>query len=328
MATVSERPRTWRLRVRILLVTLIVCTAATMAQEFSVASFRLLPNDVSAFIEPVRDLNNEPCALVKVEAPEDFAFSSPLGIVKRKDEVGEIWLYLPKGTRTLTLKHPEWGVLRDYRFSKALESRMTYELKLNMPKQTPIIQELHDTIVEIKTVIDTVAITKKREPMPWSGHILMTSAIHSDGPSWGIMLAAMRRHGGFVHLSGNLKTTGKTVGTCDKEGNLTGMTVKPYYTGTTRHSSYTVTVGGIHHLTHGLCLYEGMGYGRTATAWQRTESSGGGYLLNEGLTHKGITGELGLLMSFGRVSVAASAITIAGKQWQGNIGVGIKLGKR
>ena len=48
-----------------------------------------MPNDVSAFITPVRDLNDEPCALVKVEAPSDFAFSTPLGIVSRKDEVGE-----------------------------------------------------------------------------------------------------------------------------------------------------------------------------------------------------------------------------------------------
>lgn len=65
-----------------------------------------MPNDVSAFITPVRDLNDEPCALVKVEAPSDFAFSTPLGIVSRKDKVGEIWLYLPKGSKLLTIKHP------------------------------------------------------------------------------------------------------------------------------------------------------------------------------------------------------------------------------
>lgn len=53
--------------------------------------------------------------------------------MKRKDEVGEIWLYLPKGTQRLTIKHPEWGVLRDYRLGKPLESRMTYEMKLNLP---------------------------------------------------------------------------------------------------------------------------------------------------------------------------------------------------
>ena len=57
----------------ILLFILSLWSASVQAQEFSVAGFRLLPNDVSAFITPVRDLNDEPCALVKVEAPSDFA---------------------------------------------------------------------------------------------------------------------------------------------------------------------------------------------------------------------------------------------------------------
>lgn len=298
------------------------------AQEYSVASFRLLPNDVSAFIHPVRDLNNEACALIKVEAPSDFAFSSPLGIVKRKDEVGEIWLYLPKGTKTLTLKHPEWGVMRDYRLGKPLESRMTYELKLKLPKITPIIQEKHDTIVEIKTVIDTIAIPKVRPKMPLSIHALATVALHEDGPSYGIMLAMMRRHGFYIHASSNLKTTGTTTGTCREDGSIGSMgtdSYKPYYTGDTRHSNYTLTAGAIHYLTHGVCIFEGAGYGRAATAWKVSESSGGGALLNEGLTHKGMTAQLGVLASFGKLSVAASAITIAGKQWQGSIGIGIKL---
>lgn len=154
MAVRSEKLRVGSFRLTILLFILNLWSASVQAQEFSVAGFRLLPNDVSAFITPVRDLNDEPCALVKVEAPSDFAFSTPLGIVSRKDKVGEIWLYLPKGSKLLTIKHPEWGVLRDYRFSKPLESRMTYELKLKLPKPTPIIQEKHDTIVEVKTVID------------------------------------------------------------------------------------------------------------------------------------------------------------------------------
>lgn len=74
------------------------CSTAR-AQQFSVARFRVLPNDVSAFITPVRDLNDEACALLKVTATPEYAFSSPLGIVLRKDKVGEIWLYLPKGTK-------------------------------------------------------------------------------------------------------------------------------------------------------------------------------------------------------------------------------------
>ncbi len=296
------------------------------AQEFSVASFRVLSNDVSAFINEVRDLNDEACALIKVEAPSDFAFSTPLGIVKRKDEVGEIWLYLPKGTKMLTLKHPEWGVLRDYHLGKPLESRMTYELKLNLPK--PAITEKHDTIVQIKTVTDTIAIPQAKPKLPLAIYALATVALHQDGPSYGIFFAMMKRNGFFLHANSDFKSIGKTEGNCDKDGNIDPTGTKPYYSGNTRHSNYTLTAGAIHHVSHGICLFEGIGYGRHATAWQRSESEGGGYLLNDGLTHKGVAAELGILASYHRLTLSASALTIAGKQWQGCIGIGIKFGKK
>ena len=318
----------------IAIMSLLLMPFSCSSQDFSVASFRLLPNDVSAFIDNVRDLNDEACALMKIEAPSDFAFSTPLGIVKRKDEVGEIWLYLPKGTKMLTLKHPEWGVIRDYKLDKPLESRMTYELKLNLPRLA--IAEKHDTIIQIKTVTDTIAIPQAKPKMALSIYALATIALHQDGPSYGIFFAMMHRHGFFLHASSDFKSIGKTEGNCDKDGNITktsstsnrtngNTSNKPYYTGETRHSNYTITAGAIHHIYKSLRIFEGIGYGRSATAWQMGESEGGGYLLNDGLTHKGVAGEVGILGSIGRLTLSASAITIAGKQWQGSIGIGIKL---
>ena len=211
---------------------------------------------------------------------------------------------------------------------------MTYELKLNQPK--PIIAEKHDTIIKIKTVTDTIAIPQVKPKMPLSIYALATIALHQDGPSYGIFFAMMHRHGFFLHASSDFKSIGKTKGNCDKDGDMTktsstsnrtsGSTSnKPYYTGETRHSNYTITAGAIHHIYKSLRIFEGIGYGRSATAWQLGESEGGGYLLNDGLTHKGVAGELGVLGSIGRLTLSASAITIAGKQWQGSIGIGIKL---
>lgn len=54
----------------------LLSAGSALSQEFSVSSFRILPNDVSAFVNSVRDLNDEACALVKVEASADFAFST------------------------------------------------------------------------------------------------------------------------------------------------------------------------------------------------------------------------------------------------------------
>ena len=82
----------WRVSAREAKAAAPIAPLASADSTFTVASFRQLPTDVSAFIDAVRDLNGEACALLKVVAPSDFAFSSPLGIVKRRDEVGEIWL--------------------------------------------------------------------------------------------------------------------------------------------------------------------------------------------------------------------------------------------
>lgn len=305
---------------------LIICLlgfSPISAQKFQVESFRMLPNDVSAFIDNVRDLNDEACALIKIEAPEDFAFSTPLGIVKRKDEVGEIWIYLPKGTNLLTLKHPEWGVLRDYKLGKPLESRMTYEMKLQLPK--PAQTEVHDTIVQIKTVTDTIEIPQVKPKMPLSIYTLATIALHQDGPSYGIFFALMKQHGFFIHASSDFRNLGNTEGDCLKDGSIDEAGNKPYFTGNTRHSNYTLTAGAIHTISQPIRLFEGIGYGRSATAWQKGESEGGGYLLNKGLTHNGLAAEVGILASFQRLTLSASALTIAGKQWQGCIGIGIKI---
>ena len=83
MAVRSEKLRAGSFRLTILLFILSLWSASVQAQEFSVAGFRLLPNDVSAFITPVRDLNDEPCALVKVEAVS----YTHLDVYKRQQEI-------------------------------------------------------------------------------------------------------------------------------------------------------------------------------------------------------------------------------------------------
>ena len=77
---IIKRVKERKAGVMITIMFLLLMPFYSSAQDFSVASFRLLPNDVSAFIDNVRDLNDEACALMKVEAPSDFAFSTPLGI--------------------------------------------------------------------------------------------------------------------------------------------------------------------------------------------------------------------------------------------------------
>lgn len=318
----------------LLLVTLIALMAGNdaWAQRFSVASFKALPNDVSAFINPVRDLNDEDCGLIKVIASADFAFSTPLGVVKREDKTGEIWLYVPHGTKKITLKHPEWGVLRDYTFPCRIDSHMTYELRIDepmvaidLPGTAPVITTVRDTLV--LTRVDTLIVRPEKKRVPFVFGSLVTAGYggKAANATAGIMLMALKRHGAFVHLSTGFGKIGSTKGECDKNGRI-GANM-PFYSGRSRKSAFMVNAGAVHRLSGHVAVFEGLGYGTSSLAWELAPSEGGGYVKNTHYSTSGLSFELGAVYRHRRLALSASVISIKGTDWFGAIGVGITLGK-
>lgn len=302
------------------------------AQRFSVSSFKALPNDVSAFIDPVRDLNDEDCGLVKVMASDDFAFSTPLGIVKRVDKVGEIWLYLPRGSKKITIKHPEWGVLRDYLFPTRIDSHMSYEMRIDEPVRPgnsaeirPIVSTVRDTLV--LTRVDTLIIrpVKKYIPLDFDAVATVNYGGKTKSVMAGVLLMALKRHGGFVHVSTDFGKIGAVVAECEKNGEINEVT--PFYTGQTRQSAFMINAGAAHRLSACLTVFEGVGYSSTSLAWQLAPSEGGGYVRNSYYTSKGISFEAGMAFKYKRLVISASVISIKGSDWFGSVGIGIRLGK-
>lgn len=54
------------------------------------------------------------------------------------EKPAEIWVYVPFGTRKLTIQHPQFGILRDYQIPCAIDKGRTYILKLNIPSENRI----------------------------------------------------------------------------------------------------------------------------------------------------------------------------------------------
>lgn len=308
-------------------------SAPASAQEFSVASFRDLPNDVTAFINPVRDLNDEDCALLKVVAPADFAFSTPLGIVKREDKTGEIWLFLPHGSRKITLKHAEWGVLRDYEFPSRLESHKTYELALRYPQAAapgipygePVAAIIRDTLVVTRT--DTLIVRPAKPKIPLEFDVMAGIGAGGRTPYSfaSLTLALMKRHGGFIRISLHPSATGSPAATCDRYGLIDGQ--ERFYSGATRKNVFMVSGGPIHRLNDKWTIFEGIGYGDTRLDWELAPSEGGGYVRNSYFSRKGITAEIGTQFRWKRLVISASVITLRGTEWFGSIGAGFRFGK-
>lgn len=110
-----------------------ICFFAS-AQNISVNTFKALPMDLTASsLEGKRvDQNGEVAALIKIVTTQTgFTFEGgTLGIVDTKQTSGEVWVWVPRAARKITIKHQEFGVLRDYYYPVEIEAERTYEMVL------------------------------------------------------------------------------------------------------------------------------------------------------------------------------------------------------
>lgn len=113
---------------------LMVCVLMAQAQNISVSSFRLLETDLTANTAGTieKDQNGETAALIKVVTTQTgFIFDGgALGIVKTVPKPSEIWVYVPRGLKKITISHPQLGILRDYYLNIPIEAARTYEMVL------------------------------------------------------------------------------------------------------------------------------------------------------------------------------------------------------
>ncbi len=92
---------------------------------------------------PLTDQNGDKCALIKVRTTEKgFVFEGDLlGITKTKQDVGEIWLYVPHKAHKLTIKHQELGVFDSYLYPIPIEEATVYIMELTTGKVTTIVED-------------------------------------------------------------------------------------------------------------------------------------------------------------------------------------------
>ena len=114
------------------------------SQNISVKSFRQLPNDLDARVTaPLTDQNGDVCAIIKVVSTQTgFTFEGgQLGIVKTVQKTAETWVYVPYGTKRISISHPLLGMLRDYMFPEPIEKAVVYELVLTTGKVITTVEE-------------------------------------------------------------------------------------------------------------------------------------------------------------------------------------------
>ena len=110
--------------------------------QIQVTSFQRMETDLTARVTaPKRDQNGEVCALLRIVTTDMNYMFEPdaLGIVARENKPGEIWVYVPRGTRRISIMHERYGVLRNYFYPDIIEAATVYEMVLetgNSEEQT------------------------------------------------------------------------------------------------------------------------------------------------------------------------------------------------
>ena len=135
--TMTNRKLIRWLSMELLLVTFfsLVTITSEAQNKIQVTSFKRMETDVTARVTaPRRDQNGEVCALIRIVTTEKDLMFEPdaLGITARENKPGEIWLYVPRGARRVSIMHDKFGVLRNYFYPDIIEKATVYEMEVQV----------------------------------------------------------------------------------------------------------------------------------------------------------------------------------------------------
>ena len=138
--------------------------------------------------------------------------------------------------------------------------------------------------------------------------------------SYGLMVAAMRRTGGYIKAKYSFSNTPSD----DFECNDVGMSGEDgevqWYTGKTEKSRLSVTGGIVQRLWKPFYLYAGVGYGTRTLVW---ETVGGKWGKNKDHSLEGVEAEIGGILSAGPMVFSLGLQPNSFKYLEGNLGIGV-----
>lgn len=238
----------------IMLLVVVSVSAQTDSSGFYVQSFKKLEWDLDARSNyPVLDQNNRKAALIKVVIPEaGFDFDvGVMGVVGVKQEVGEVWVYVPEGVRKITIRHQNYGVIRGYEFSFPIESAAVYEMRLHVPVQPKVKVVIKDSIVYVPTPVYAKD--------PQSGKRISSGGLFNvrKQPKWSVLAVTNVPTASFGHMTA---WHAHKVGAYFKGEYKRGKPHDDLSQLMTRRK-LSVTIGGIFKCTDWLGICSGIGYG-------------------------------------------------------------------
>lgn len=276
---------------------LLFFTGFIHAQELKVSAFQRMDRDLLARTQERLDLNDVPCAIVRVSIAnaKEYTFEGNIiGDVIYKP--GEALVYMTHGSRNITIKSDAFGSMK-YEFTQKLEKQVVYKLALKL--ETPDHMKTRTMVMPVVGVGSTL--------------------------SYGLMVGVVKKWGWYLKAKYNFKNQ-ETSAECTSEGtDLQGTPM--WFTGETVGSRLAITTGVMYRLANPLYLYAGAGYGYKKLAWEMAQGESGSHAdmwaENTGKSSKGVEADLGLVLRFKNFAITAGAQSNSFKYFEATVGLGI-----
>ncbi len=112
---------------------LIVVVSEMYAQDIQVTRFERNYTSLIASANPVYDNTGEACAVIRFFVRDDgFIIEPNMGMMKQETKPGEIRIWVPKGTKRLTIRNGNWMPLTGYEIPVMIEPKVTYEAEISI----------------------------------------------------------------------------------------------------------------------------------------------------------------------------------------------------
>ena len=112
---------------------LMVAASEMIAQDIQVTRFERNYTSLIASANPVYDNTGEACAVIRFFVRDDgFILEPNMGMMKQETKPGEIRLWVPKGTKRLTIRNGNWMPLTGYEIPVVIEPKVTYEAEISI----------------------------------------------------------------------------------------------------------------------------------------------------------------------------------------------------
>lgn len=150
--------------------------------------------------------------------------------------------------------------------------------------------------------------------------VMPVMGFRSSQMSYGLMVAAMKRTGGYIKAKYSLSNTHSGDFDCDDGGVSDEDGQVQWYTGKAEKSRWAVTGGIVQRLWKPFYLYAGVGYGSRTLVW---ETVGGKWGKNKDHSVEGMEAEAGCILSVGPMVFSLGLQTNSFKYLEGNLGIGV-----